>query len=400
MGSTAPLVAPNSQDAAQAPSPPQGVDVSAPSLKKIVVSGESTEDESTPSVESSIMALLDSDDNQVPTPVFDIEIEPSPEAPESDQDPDPSLKLVPSPETLESEQNPELSLELNPTQNSTSNDTLTNPLSTQAQLLAPKFINPNIEPSPSANIPMSPNSSQDPNLINNRPITSTSIGSPSVPSSIMHFNMLAANAQSPTRRNSMSAQQGKIENFMIRLEKKLDDFITDNQNTTQTLAGHAETLTSHGNTLASILVTQEKMQQDLTLLQQQNTALTQDLAQQSNKVTQLEKTIEDLKKSTQDLTADKADVQSVLKDMDNLKTQRAAQNETINTISAKQTTTSAKAIQEQVQSHIDVLNTQQFWQRELDKSANQLVFKNLAKTTLTLTLTPTRSRRRKRSRAT
>merc|ERR1711954_260473 len=138
MGSTAPLVAPNSQDAAQAPSPPQGVDVSAPSLEEIVVSEESTEDESTPSVESSIMALLDSDGNQVPTPVFDIEIEPSPETPESEQDPEPSL-------------------EPNPTQNPTSNDTLTNLLSTQAQLLAPKFINPNIEPSPSANIPMSPN---------------------------------------------------------------------------------------------------------------------------------------------------------------------------------------------------------------------------------------------------
>merc|ERR1711954_326288 len=101
MGSTAPLVAPNSQDAAQAPSPPRGVDVSAPSLEEIVVSEESTEDESTPSVESSIMALLDSDDNQVPTPVFDIEIEPSPETPESEQDPVPSLKLEPSPETLE-----------------------------------------------------------------------------------------------------------------------------------------------------------------------------------------------------------------------------------------------------------------------------------------------------------
>ena len=90
----------------------------------------------------------------------------------------------------------------------------------------------------------------------------------------------------------MSAQYGKIEDFMIRLEKKFDDFKTDNQSTTQTLAGHAETLTSHGNTLASILVTQEKMQQDLNLLQQQNTTLTQDLAQQTNKVTQLEKTIE------------------------------------------------------------------------------------------------------------
>merc|ERR1712081_74695 len=290
----------------------------APSLEEIVVSEGSTEDEPTPSVESSIVALLDSDDNQAPIPVFDIEIEPSPETPESEQDPEPSpepnpsLEPEPSPEKLVSEQNPEPSLEPNTTQNSTLNDTLTNLLSTQAQLLAPKFINPIMEPSPSAKIPMSPNSSQDQNLINNRPITPTSIGSPSVPASITHFNMLAANAQPPTRRNSMSAQQGKIENFMIRLEKKLDNFITDNQNTTQTLAGHAETLTSHGITLASVLTAQEKIEQDLNLLKQQNTALTQDLAQQSIKVTQLEKTIDDLK-------ADKVDVQSVLKDMDDLR---------------------------------------------------------------------------------
>merc|ERR1711954_262522 len=142
--------------------------------------------------------------------------------------------------------------------------------------------------------------------------TPTSIGSPSVPSSIMHFNMLAANAQSPTRRNSMSSQYSKIEDFMVRLDQKFEDFKTDNQNTPQTLAGHATTLTSHGNTLTSILVTQEKIQQDLTLLQQQNTTLTQDLAQQTNKITQLEKTIEDLKKSTEDLTSDKVDVQNVL----------------------------------------------------------------------------------------
>merc|ERR1711954_123482 len=86
--------------------------------------------------------------------------------------------------------------------------------------------------------------------------------------------------------------------------------------------------------------------------------------------------------------ADKVDVQSVLKDMDDLRTQIETQNETINTLSTEQATTSAKAIQEQVQSHIDVLNTQQFWQRELDKSANQLVFKNLAKTTHTQNLHP------------
>ena len=106
---------------------------------------------------------------------------------------------------------------------------------------------------------------------------------------------------------------------VLSMEKRFDDFFTDNQNTSRTLAGHAdtlashgETLASHGNTLAQILTAHEKFEQDLNSLKQQNTALTQDLAQQSIKVTQLEKTIDDLK-------ANKVDVQSVLKDMDDLK---------------------------------------------------------------------------------
>merc|ERR1712112_494611 len=94
---TAPLATSNAQGAvprpaAQMPSPPQGEDVSAPSLEEVTVSEESTEDESTPSMESSVMALLESDDNQVPAPVFDIELEPSPETLEFEQDPDPSLE--------------------------------------------------------------------------------------------------------------------------------------------------------------------------------------------------------------------------------------------------------------------------------------------------------------------
>merc|ERR1711954_547643 len=108
---------------------------------------------------------------------------------------------------------PEPSLEPNTTQNSTTNDTVTNLLSSQAQLLAPKFINPTLEPSPSTVTPMSPNQSQNPNLSNNRLMTPTSTGSPSVPESISHFNTLAANAQPPTRRNSMSASN-EFENFM------------------------------------------------------------------------------------------------------------------------------------------------------------------------------------------
>merc|ERR1712177_73843 len=67
------------------------------------------------------------------------------------------------------------------------------------------------------------------------------------------------------------------------------------------------------------------------------------------------------------------------KDIDDLKTQVTAQNDIIEAISNEQTTNSTKIIQEQVQAHIDTLNAQQYWQRELDRSVNQLVFKNLEK---------------------
>ena len=393
--STAQLDDPNPQGA-QASHPPREVDTSAPSLDEIVpslevivVDEESTKDEFTPSVESSIRALLNSDDNQVPRPNFEIEFEPSPKTPEPNQDQDPSPEPSPSPEPepekLAFEQNPEPEPELNEPELNTTQEstTVANLLSSQAQLLAPTFINPSLQPSPSTT-PMSPSQSQNPNPSNNRLMTPTSIGSPSVPESISHFNTLAANAQPPTRRNSMSSSN-EFENFMrksvLGIEKRFDDFSADNQNTTRTLAGHADTLASHGNTLTQILTAHKKFEQDLDSLKQLNTALTQDLAQQSIKVTQLEKTIDDLK-------ANEVNVQNVLKDMEELRAQIETQNETINTLNTEQATTSAEAIQEQVQSHIDTLNTQQFWQRELDKSANQLVFKNLAKTIHTKEMHP------------
>ena len=107
---------------------------------------------------------------------------------------------------------------------------------------------------------------------------------------------------------------------MGRLDQKFEEFKADNSNTTQTLAGHATTLTTHGNTLTSILSAQEKQQRELNLLQKQNTTLTQDLAQQKDKITQLEKTVEDLKKSTEDLKANNLNLQTALKDIDDLKT--------------------------------------------------------------------------------
>merc|ERR1712081_155496 len=116
---------------AQASSPPQGEDVSAPSLEEVTVSEEATKDELPLSVESSVMALLESGDNQEPAPVFDFELEPRPE-------------------TLEPGyvQNPDLSLEPNSTQNPTPDESLANILGTQALLLAPSLPNPNFKPSP------------------------------------------------------------------------------------------------------------------------------------------------------------------------------------------------------------------------------------------------------------
>merc|ERR1711954_286359 len=157
---------------------------------------------------------------------------------------------------------------------------------------------------------------------------------------------------------------------MGKLSQKFEEFKTDKTNTTQTLVGHAITLTTHGNTLASILKAQEKQQLELNLLQNQNKTLTQDLTKQKDKITQLEKTVEDLKKSTEDLTANNLNLQNALKDIEDLKNQVTTQNDTIETINNEQTTNSAEIIQEQVQAHIDTLNAQQYWQRELDKSAN------------------------------
>merc|ERR1711954_133178 len=146
---------------------------------------------------------------------------------------------------------------------------------------APNLPNPSNEPRLSTVILSSPKPCQNSNPMTIQPITpSSSLSSPSVPSNIQHFNKLAASAQTPPRRNSMSSQYSRIEEFMGKLSQDFEEFKTDNTNTTQTLVGHATTLTTHGNTLASILKAQEKQQLELNLLQNQNTTLTQDLAHQ------------------------------------------------------------------------------------------------------------------------
>merc|ERR1711954_408410 len=162
-------------------------------------------------------------------------------------------------------------------------------------------------------------------------------------------------------RNSMSSQYSRIEEFMSKISQDFQEFKEDNTKTTQTLVGHTTTLTTHGNSLASILKTQEKQQCELNHLQNQNTTLTQDLAEQTDRITQLEKAVEDLKKSTEDLTAKNLNLQNALKDIEDLKTQVTTQNDIIETINNEQATNSTEIIQEQVQAHINTLNTQQYW---------------------------------------
>merc|ERR1712081_137162 len=162
----------------------------------------------------------------------------------------------------------------------------------------------------------------------------------------------------------------------------------DNTNMTQTLVDHATTLTSYCNSLALIIKTQDKQQRTLNQLQNLNTTRTQDLSDQTKRITQLEKTVKDLTKSTEDLTAKNLALQNALKDIEDVRTQVTAQNDIIETINNEQSTNSTKIIQQQVQAHINTLNTLQYWQRELDRSANQLVFKNLRKPPHTSNMRP------------
>ena len=130
-------------------------------------------------------------------------------------------------------------------------------------------------------------SCQNSNPMTIQPTTlSSSLSSPSVPSNIQHFNKLAASAQTHPRRNSMSSQFSRIEEFMSKISQDFQEFKKDNTKTTQTLVGHATTLTTHGNSLASILKTQDKQQRKLNNLQNQNTTLIQDLAEQTDRITQ------------------------------------------------------------------------------------------------------------------
>ena len=81
-------------------------------------------------------------------------------------------------------------------------------------------------------------------------------------------------------------------------------------------------------------------------------------------------------------------LQTSVDDLMTLKQQVATQNKQIETLYNEPPNKSTKTTQQQVQEHINTLNTQQFWQKELDRSANQLVFKNLRKTPNTTNMHP------------
>merc|ERR1711954_235483 len=195
-------------------------------------------------------------------------------------------------------------------------------------------------------------------------------------------------AQTPPRRNSQSVPRIWIEEALNNIKADFQDFKQDIAKTTQTLRDYAITLTTYGTSLASLFETQNKQQREITQMQNSNSSLTQDLINQTQKITQLEKTVEALTISTEDLTSKNLALQGTLKDIKILKSEVASQNEIIETLNNKPSANSTQIIQTQVQAHINTLNTQLFWQRELDRSANQLVFKNLRKTPNTFNMHP------------
>merc|ERR1712112_36421 len=158
--------------------------------------------------------------------------------------------------------------------------------------------------------------------------------------------------------------------------------------TTETLEYHAITLTTNATNLAKLYETQNKQILEINQLKEFNSTLVQNLLDQTLRITQLEKTIEALVNTTEKLTSRNQILQTSVDDLMTLKQQVETQSEQIETLYNEPPTSSPETIQQQVQEHTNTLNTQQFWQGELDKSVNQLVFKNLRKTSNTTNMHP------------
>merc|ERR1712082_454388 len=147
---------------------------------------------------------------------------------------------------------------------------------------------------------------------------------------------------------------------------------------TETLEHHDITLKTNATNLAKLY----------NQLKESNSTLVQSSLDQALRITQLEKTVEALINTTENLTSRNQILQISVDDLTTLKQQVVTQSEQIETLYNEPPNKSPETIQQQVQEHTNTLNTQQFWQGELDKSVNQLVFKNLRKTPNTTNMHP------------
>merc|ERR1712081_162514 len=127
-----------------------------------------------------------------------------------------------------------------------------------------------------------------------------------------------------------------------------------------------------GTSLVALLEAQNKQQLEINHLKESNSTLVWDLMDQTLRITQLEETIEALMNTTESLTSQNQTLQTTIDNLETLKTQVATQNEQIEALNNESPNNSTEIIQQQVETHINTLHTQQFWQRELDRSANQL----------------------------
>ena len=157
---------------------------------------------------------------------------------------------------------------------------------------------------------------------------------------------------------------------------------------TETLEHHDITLKTNATNLAKLYETQNKQILEINQLKESNSTLVQSSLDQALRITQLEKTVEALINTTEKLTSRNQILQTSVDDLTTLKQQVVTQSEQIETLYNEPPNKSPETIQQQVQEHTNTLNTQQFWQGELDKSVNQLVFKNLRKTSNTTNMHP------------
>merc|ERR1711954_59920 len=134
--------------------------------------------------------------------------------------------------------------------------------------------------------------------------------------------------------------------------------------------------------------TQNKQILEISQLKESNSTLVQSSLDQALRITQLEKTVEALINTTEKLTSRNQILQASIDDLTTLKQQVVTQSEQIETLYNEPPNKSPETIQQQVQEHTNTLNTQQFWQGELEKSVNQVVFKNLRKTSNTTNMHP------------